>query len=61
MRSFKGNIYDAGMAELAYAQDLKSCVRKDVRVRFPLPALYEGRERRDEGRKFDYSDILQIV
>ncbi len=26
----------AGMVELVDTQDLKSCVRKDVRVRFPL-------------------------
>jgi hypothetical protein len=29
----------AGMAELVDAQDLKSCNRKVMRVRFPLPAL----------------------
>ena len=29
----------AGMAKLADARDLKSCVRKDIRVRAPVPAL----------------------
>jgi hypothetical protein len=29
----------AGVAELAYAQDLKSCTRKGLRVRVPPPAF----------------------
>ena len=28
----------AGMAKLADARDLKSCVREDIRVRSPVPA-----------------------
>ena len=31
----------AGMAKLADARDLKSCVRKDIRVRSPVPASVE--------------------
>lgn len=36
---FTTKIYLAGMAELVDAQDLKSCDRKVMRVRFSLPAI----------------------
>ena len=41
--SSRGNtLRHAWMVELAYTQDLKSCVRKDLRVRVPLQAPNYG-------------------
>ena len=50
----KQNFYDAGMAELADARDLKSLGRKATGVRPPLPAPVSFVLENSKGEKWNY-------